>query len=223
MKILAIDTSTEACSVALYVDSATTTRYQIAPNQHTKLILPMIDEILSDSSLSLSQLDALAFTNGPGTFTGVRTATAVIHGLALSADIPIIAVSTLAVLAQGAISESRQIACAIDARMGQIYWALYKADEKNLMRLLGKESVCAPDAIELVTQQDRWFGVGSGWNSYAPIFQKKMGHSLASFRLGDYPTAIDICHLAAVAYECGQMTLDCTQAMPIYLRNNVTS
>lgn len=101
MKILAIDTATEACSAALHVDGVVTTKYEIAPRKHAELILTMVDELLSGSNLSLIQLDALAFGRGPGAFTGVRIATGVIQGLAMSADCPVVPVSTLAALAQG--------------------------------------------------------------------------------------------------------------------------
>ena len=107
MKILAIDTATEACSATLHIDGLVTTKYEIAPRRHAELILTMVDELLSASRLSLVQLDALAFGRGPGAFTGVRIATGVIQGLAMSADCPVVPVSTLAALAQGTISESK--------------------------------------------------------------------------------------------------------------------
>lgn len=221
MKILAIDTSTEACSAALYSDRTMTTKHQIAPREHAELILVMVDELLSESGLSLSQLDALAFARGPGAFTGIRIAAAVIQGLALSANRPVIAISTLAALAQGAISESKQIACAIDARMGEVYWALYQANDDYLMRLVGTESVCAPNAINLATKQGCWFGVGSGWNHYAETLQNKMGRLFNGFRLGDYPAATDVCDLAVDAYQLGHI-VDATEALPVYLRDKVT-
>ena len=221
MKILAIDTATEACSATLNIDGVVTSKYEIAPRKHAELILTMVDELLSASDISLTQLDALAFGRGPGAFTGVRIATGVIQGLAMSADCPVVPVSTLAALAQGAILESKQVACAIDARMGEVYWALYQADDKNIMQLVGEESVCPPDSVNIPTSVD-WFGVGSGWETYEQELQDRMGETLVRYRIGDYPSAENLCTLAVVAYERGEF-VDAADALPVYLRDKVTS
>lgn len=221
MKILAIDTATEACSTTLNIDGVVTSKYEIAPRKHAELILTMVDELLSASDISLTQLDALAFGRGPGAFTGVRIATGVIQGLAMSADCPVVPVSTLAALAQGAILESKQVACAIDARMGEVYWALYQADDKNIMQLVGEESVCPPDSVNIPTSVD-WFGVGSGWETYEQELQDRMRETLARYRIGDYPSAENICTLAVDAYQRGEF-VDAADALPVYLRDKVTS
>jgi len=186
----------------------------------------MVDELLSESGVLLSQLDALAFGRGPGAFTGVRIATGVIQGLAMSADLPVVPVSTLAALAQGAMTESKQLACAIDARMGEVYWALYQANDAAIMQLVGKEMVCSPDSIRFFdsgdsVESDSWFGVGSGWETYGSELQNQMGDALAGFRLGDYPSAKAICALAIDAYQRGD-TVDAAEALPVYLRDKVT-
>jgi len=221
LKLLAIDTATEACSAALHIDGVTTTKYEVAPRKHAELILTMIDELLSESSLSLGQLDALAFGRGPGAFTGVRIATGVIQGLSMSADCPVVPVSTLAALAQGVISESKQVACAIDARMGEVYWALYQANQDNIMQLVGEEIVCPPDATS-IPASDGWLGVGSGWQTYADELQSRLAESLSGFRVGDYPTAEAICTLAVDAYQRGE-AVDAAEAQPVYLRDKVTN
>ncbi len=221
MKLLAIDTATEACSAALHIDGVTTTKYEVAPRKHAELILTMINELLAESSLSLTQLDALAFGRGPGAFTGVRIATGVIQGLSMSADCPVVPVSTLAALAQGAISESKQIACAIDARMGEVYWGLYQANEDNIMQIVGEESVCSPDAVD-TPASDGWYGVGSGWETYANELQTRLAGSLSGFRPGDYPSAEAICTLAIDAYQRGE-AVDAAEAQPVYLRDKVTN
>ncbi len=226
MRLLAIDTATEACSAALHIDGAITTKYQVAPRKHAELILTMVDELLSESGVLLSQLDALAFGRGPGAFTGVRIATGVIQGLAMSADLPVVPVSTLAALAQGAMTESKQLACAIDARMGEVYWALYQANDAAIMQLVGEEIVCPPDSIRFFdsgdsVESDSWFGVGSGWETYGSELQNQMGDALAGFRLGDYPSAKAICALAIDAYQRGD-TVDAAEALPVYLRDKVT-
>ncbi len=219
MKILAIDTATEACSATLHIDGVVTSKYEIAPRQHAELVLTMVDELLSASDISLAQLDALAFGRGPGAFTGVRIATGVIQGLAMSADCPVVPVSTLAALAQGAIMESKQIACAIDARMGEVYWALYQANDKNIMHLVGKESVCPPDSV-IIPPSVNWFGVGSGWETYEQELQDRMAESLVHYRMGDYPSAENICTLAVDAYQRGEF-VDAADALPVYLRDKV--
>ena len=220
MKILAIDTATEACSAALHSNGMTTTKYEVAPRKHAELILTMVDELLSESGLLLTQLDALAFGCGPGAFTGIRIATGIVQGLAMSADLPVVPVSTLAALAQGAISESKQVACAIDARMGEVYWALYQADESKIMQLVGKENVCLPDSVN-IPNSGSWFGVGSGWETYGVELQEQMGSSLMGFRLGDYPSAEAVCTIAVGAYQRGDV-VDAAKALPVYLRNKVT-
>ncbi len=221
MKLLAIDTATEACSAALHIDGVTTTKYEVAPRKHAEFILSMVDELLAESSLSLTQLDALAFGRGPGAFTGVRIATGVIQGLSMSVDCPVVPVSTLAALAQGAISESKQVACAIDARMGEVYWGLYQANESNIMRLVGEECVCPPDAVH-IPASDGWYGVGSGWETYANELQTRLAGSLSGFRPGDYPSAEAICTLAIDAYQRGE-AVDAAEAQPVYLRDKVTN
>ncbi len=221
MKLLAIDTATEACSAALHIDGVTTLKYEVVPRKHAELILTMVDELLSESSLSLRQLDALAFGRGPGAFTGVRIATGVIQGLSMSADCPVVPVSTLAALAQGAISESKQIACAIDARMSEVYWGLYQANEDNIMQLVGEEIVCLPDAVH-IPASNGWLGVGSGWETYGNALQTRLAGSLSGFKLGDYPSAEAICTLAVDAYQRGEF-VDAAEAQPVYLRDKVTS
>jgi tRNA threonylcarbamoyladenosine biosynthesis protein TsaB len=135
LKILALDTATEACSAAIIVDSEISEKSLIAPRRHADLILSMIDELLSDSGVALSELDAIAFGRGPGAFTGIRIAAGIVQGLAYGADLPVIPISTLAALAQGTNENSDFIISAIDARMSEIYTAIY--------RLLSKEPIMA--------------------------------------------------------------------------------
>ena len=124
LKILAIDTSTEACSAALLLGDEVRERFAIAPRRHSELILRMIDELFRETGLTLSSLAGLAFGRGPGSFTGVRIASGVIQGLALGADLGVAPISTLAALAQGALRRtgSRQVLSVIDARMSEVYW-----------------------------------------------------------------------------------------------------
>ena len=221
MKLLAIDTATEACSAALYIAGQTHYLYEIAPRRHAELILPMVDKLLSDATITLRQLDAIAFGRGPGAFTGVRIATSVVQGLAMSSDLPVIPVSTLAALAQGALAQATAIACAIDARMGEVYWALYESDTHGISRLVGNESVSLPTAVT-VPQTGHWYGVGSGWESYKSKLQQRMGKRLQGYRANDFPSAQHIITLALPEWEAGNI-LPPEAALPVYLRNKVTN
>ncbi len=126
--MLAVETSTEACSAALYSDGEIQEKFEIAPREHTKLILPMIDALMADADLKPQQLDALAFSRGPGSFTGVRISTGIIQGIALGADLPVVPVSTLAAIAHHYLKNSTAECAftAMDARMGEIFWGVYQ-------------------------------------------------------------------------------------------------
>ena len=142
MKLLAIETSTEACSVALYVDGEIAERHELAPRRHTQLVLPWADELLAHAGLAKSQLDAIAVGRGPGAFTGVRLAIALAQGLALALDRPVLPVSTLATLAmQG---QGPRILAAIDARMGEVYLGAFLRDADGLVTADGAEQLGWP-------------------------------------------------------------------------------
>ena len=133
-RILAIETSSAACSAALSVDGEVVERDALAPRQHAALILPMIESLLAESGCAVGELDAIAFGRGPGSFTGVRIAASIVQGIAFAADLPVIPVSTLAALAFGAMRESSvpRVIAALDARREEVYWACYErtADER---------------------------------------------------------------------------------------------
>lgn len=221
MKILAIETSTEACSAALWVEGEITERYQLAPREHARLILPMAEALLDEAGVSLNQLDALAFGRGPGAFTGVRIATSVIQGIAFAADLPVIPVSSLAALAQGAYGEQRhaQIITAIDARMNELYWACYTVNENGLMCLQGEELVIAAELAPL-PEQAPWFGIGSGWQTYGEALRDRMSELLVGYNGACFPRAMDVALLAHAAYLRGE-TVNPEQALPVYIRDNV--
>ncbi|MGB5065729.1 MAG: tRNA (adenosine(37)-N6)-threonylcarbamoyltransferase complex dimerization subunit type 1 TsaB, partial [Candidatus Competibacter sp.] len=145
MKLLALDTATDACSAAVWVDGVVHERYELAPRRHAALILPMIEAVLAEAGLRPAQLDAVAFGRGPGAFTGVRIAVGIAQGIAFAADLPVVPVSTLAALALGVGRETghARLAVALDARMSEVYWGTYvvTADDAEL---LGEERVCAP-------------------------------------------------------------------------------
>lgn len=221
MKILAIDTSTEACSAALLIDGEIRERYQLAPREHARLILPMIDSLLAESELKLAHLDALAFGRGPGGFTGVRIATGVIQGLAFGADLPVTPVSSLAALAQGACQDTgaQCVLGAIDARMGEVYWGAYRAGEEGLVRLEGNETVCPPEQAHLPAGRG-WHGAGSGWETYQEELRARIGVALSAWEGQRHPRASHVALLGADLHR-GGLAVAAEQALPVYLRDEV--
>jgi tRNA threonylcarbamoyladenosine biosynthesis protein TsaB len=221
MKLLAIETATEACSAALYIDGAISERYEVAPRQHAELILSMMEQLLAEAELKSSQLDALAFGRGPGSFTGVRIATGVIQGVAFGLELPVVPVSTLAALAQGyyRTTGARRILPAFDARMQEIYWAAYEVSDNNLATLVGAEQVAAPESVQL-PEGEGWCGVGTGWSAYSEILVQRMDGRLSAVECDLYCHAQDVAQLAVRGYEAGEV-VSAELALPVYLRNQV--
>lgn len=221
MKLLAVETATEACSAALLIDGEVTERFEIAPRQHTQLILPMVDQLLSDAQLKLTDLDGLAFSRGPGAFTGVRIATGVIQGLAFSADLPVAPISTLAAMAYGQYRSAAQknILTAIDARMGEIYWAGYQFSDSGEMNESIPEQVIS-SAMAPLPESGEWFGVGSGWQSDGESLTARLGDRLVATNASLLPHAADIALLAVPIIERGD-GVSAANALPIYLRDQV--
>jgi tRNA threonylcarbamoyladenosine biosynthesis protein TsaB len=220
MKLLAVETSTEACSAALFVDGEVAERFELAPQKHTTLILPMIDALMAEADLKPQQLDALAFSRGPGSFTGVRIATGVIHGIALGADLPIVPVSTLAAIAQDAFERSDENTAfvAMDARMGEIFWGVYRRDVQGYAELAGEEAVTPADRIEFPDLQG--IGVGSGWAVYQQALMVRLAGRVSRYQADMLPRAGMIARLGARGFELG-LAVPVEQAMPVYLRDKV--
>jgi tRNA threonylcarbamoyladenosine biosynthesis protein TsaB len=226
MKLLAVETSTEACSAALIIDGVVSERFELAPKEHTRLILPMIDDLMLKAGLKPQQLDALAFSCGPGSFTGVRIATAVIQGIALGADLPIVPVSTLAAIAQDFFDNNNDkglnresVACnvaftAMDARMGEIFWGVYQRNEQGFAELIGKESVALAADVEFPDLIGT--GVGSGWG----VLMSRLGGRVSYCEIDNLPKAGAIARLGAIGFEQG-LAVAVEQAMPVYLRDKV--
>jgi len=180
----------------------------------------MIDELLDESGLLLSDLDALAFGRGPGAFTGVRIAAGITQGLAYGANLPVIPISTLAALAQGSKKSTQYILSAIDARMGEIYWAIFKVDSDGLVSGVSKELVSNPKDIVIPTNGE-FVGRGNGWLTYHETLTSKLGSQLIEFDGDTYPQSQDILSLAMRELERGN-TVKAEDALPVYLRNKVT-
>ncbi len=219
MKLLALDTATEACSAALLSGDAVYERHVIAPRRHAELILPMVDGVLTEAGLGLNDLDAIAFGRGPGAFTGVRIAAGVTQGLALGAGLPVIPVSSLAALAQTALGKAAVVLPAIDARMGEVYWAAYESDQDGLVTALAGEQVASPDAVR-VPSTGQIFGIGSGWGTYRERLERILDGQISGVDPDRFPLAKDMLPLAVREYNAGRC-VSAEQALPVYLRDNV--
>ncbi len=221
-KILALDTATEQCSVALMVGDKVYSRSEFAPRDHTKKILPMVDEVLKEAGLALSDLDALAFGRGPGSFTGVRIGIGIAQGLAFGADLPMIGVSTLAAMAQGAYRQHgvTHVASAIDARMSELYWSRVERQEDGSWNEIDAECVIPPSVLAEEVQKDdkTWAKVGTGWQAYADDLAALPLTLTESEIL--YPDSQDIVYLAQFEWAKGNTTA-VEDSSPVYLRDTV--
>jgi len=222
VKILAIETSTEACSAALLNDQCVNEKYQLAPRQHGQLILSMIDALLIEGGVKLAQIDVLAFGRGPGSFTGVRMAASVIQGLACATQLSVVPISTLQALAQTGYRElgASAVLAAIDARMQEVYWGAFYLNEQQLMMPTIQESVVAPVSVIIPTGKN-WTGVGSAWDPYHQQLSQCVGKQLQAVYPKQYPHAQDVALLARYELSVGNV-VTCQQALPVYLRDQVT-
>ncbi|MGL5948722.1 MAG: tRNA (adenosine(37)-N6)-threonylcarbamoyltransferase complex dimerization subunit type 1 TsaB [Aeromonas sp.] len=231
MKILAVDTATEACSAALLcVDEAGNervyARWEEAPRDHTKKILPMVQSVLDEAGVRLTELSAIAFGQGPGSFTGVRIGISVAQGLAFGVDVPLIGISTLAAMAQGAWAQHNacQVLAAIDARMDEVYLGAYQLSA-GVMQPLQTEVVSRPDelAAQWLPQGEPlagvWHSAGTGFDVYAePLSALACQVEHSAVRL---PRAEDMLPLAKAKWLAGEVCA-AHEATPVYLRDKVT-
>jgi tRNA threonylcarbamoyladenosine biosynthesis protein TsaB len=228
MKILAIDTATEACSVALLNDDVTDMIFEICPQQHSQRILPMIDKLLTKHGIKINDLDALAYGRGPGSFTGVRIATGVVQGLALGADLPVIEVSTLAAMAQQNYMQHGHLVTKvlIDARMQEVYFGHFEVQQdvaEGIVKERQREAVLTPaEAVakfaEISDDNQPYGRAGTGWEAYS--------EALITLQNADpinvlYPSAEYILPIAKQAFKDGK-TISVDNVTPIYLRDKVT-
>lgn len=218
MKLLAIDTSATACSVAIQIDDEVNVLHELAPMQQAQKILPMIDALLKASHLTLNQLDALAFGCGPGSFTGVRIAVSVMQGLGYAANLPLIPISSLAALAQAAYAELgwKKLLVAVDARIQEVYWGAYQVNHQDRVELIGKEIVCKPAEIPPILPAEEWCGVGNGWEVYAD----QIAYHPLKIDTSRLPMASAILTLAQEKYE-NRDWVSAETALPTYLRDDV--
>jgi tRNA threonylcarbamoyladenosine biosynthesis protein TsaB len=224
MKLLALDTATEACSTALLIDGIVHTEATEPGRGHAQRILPMIDALLATHSLRLEELDAIAVGHGPGGFTGVRLAVSVAQGLALGAGLPAVGISNLAAVAQLALDRnpaaSHVLVCN-DARMKEVYTALYVRSEAGLAGLIGAERVGSPDSVLLPSAVPGQCVVGAGraFRAY-PQIAARLGAGLFAVEDGLLPSAGEVARLAAASLRAGGGVAP-ERLQPVYLRNDV--
>ena len=219
MNILAIETSTESCSVALSCDDEVISRSEIAPRRHAELLLPMCEAVLAEAGVSRRQLDAIAVGRGPGAFTGVRLAISAAQGMALALSLPVIPISSLAALALDAPHDDNPILAVIDARMGEVYAGTFRHDDDGLVQALGIESVGSAETMPIPAGQ-HWNVIGSGWDTYPELIRSRLGAAPVSAQGRRYPQAASIVRLAFREFSIGH-ALAPERALPVYLRDKV--
>ena len=220
MNLLAIETATESCSVALIHGDELIARSEIAPRRHTELVLPMADELLAEAGIGRLALDAIAVGRGPGAFTGVRLAVSLAQGMALALDLPVITISSLAALAlEAPEEEGTAILAVIDARMGEIYAACYRRDGNGGLTALDDERIATADTLQL-PEASAWQVVGSGWARYAPVLSRRLTGTLHSADGQCYPQAAHVAELAIAEFKAGRGQ-EPELALPVYLRDKV--
>lgn len=220
MKLLAFETATEACSVALYVDGQVLERFEVAPRRHAELSLPWAEQLLAEAGIARNQLDAIALSRGPGAFTGVRLAIAIAQGIALALDRPLLPVSTLQTLALRAPADASRVLACIDARMGELYVARYLRDAEGELQLQERELLVAPEAVQLPADDSDWAGVGTGFAAGEGVLSTRLHSRLSSVDAQALPSAADVLKIAVPAMLRGEAIAP-ELVQPAYLRDNV--
>lgn len=217
MKILALETSTEFCSAALYLDGKISNKEILAERRHSEILLPMVHELLEESALALQQLDGIAFGAGPGSFTGLRIACGVAQGLAYATNLPVIGISTLEAVAQQI--EEQKIIVALDARMGEIYHAAYQKLTNYDWKVISPPALCLPQHAPSVPGNG-WVGCGSGFDVYREELSALYRENIHQIHFKLHPHAGEIAQLALPKFTDGSNT-DPANVTPVYIRNKV--
>jgi tRNA threonylcarbamoyladenosine biosynthesis protein TsaB len=216
MKLLVLDTSTEYCSAALWLDGQIRARRLLAEQRHSSLLLPMVDELLREAAMTLRQLDGIGYGAGPGSFTGLRIACAVTQGLALGADLPVVGVSTLESIAGQA--DADRVLTVLDARMAEVYWAAYQREPAG-WRCVIEPALALPESVR-VPDGDDWVGAGNGFAALGAVLRPHLTAQLVRIDDTIMPDAAAMAPLAVQAFERGE-GVDAALAAPIYLRDKV--
>lgn len=216
MKILALDTSTENCSAALWLDGELISRQIVAGQRHSELILPMLQELLGMAGVTLRMLSGIAFGAGPGSFTGLRIGCGVAQGLAFGADLPVAAISTLQALAAATPGE-RAVVC-LDARMGEVYHAAYENCE-GVWAIRCAPTLCRPQEVPALPGQD-WQAAGSGFAAYGEVLLARYAGQLVAVNAAAFPQAREMALLAVPVFGQG-LGVSAAEAAPFYVRDKV--
>lgn len=217
MKILALDTATEYCSVALWLDGECVASGRDAGREHSEILLPMIDALMSGAGLGLKALDAIAYGMGPGSFTGLRIACGVTQGLAFGADLPVIGIGTLLAMAEA--SDSDAVACCLDARMSEIYHAVYERGGDGDWVERVAPGLYSPRALPPLAK-GVWTGCGNAFVTYRDELADALGDALTTIKPGIMSHARQIAALAARELARGGGR-GADQALPVYIRDKV--
>ncbi|MDO8350973.1 MAG: tRNA (adenosine(37)-N6)-threonylcarbamoyltransferase complex dimerization subunit type 1 TsaB [Gallionella sp.] len=216
MKVLALETSTEYCSVALWQDSIVLEHCERVGQKHSEMLMPMLDVLLREAGVTMNQLDGIAFGAGPGSFTGVRIACGVTQGLAFGASLPVAGICTLLALAEA--SGQQRVIAALDARMGEIYCAAYEKHGKEWTTVC-EPCLCKPEDAPAVSGTG-WFGAGSGFAEFGGVLQTRYIAQLGGVNAAAVPQAAAIASLGAAQFASG-LGVDAALAQPFYLRDKV--
>ena len=219
MNLLAIDTSTDFCSVAASRGEAVFSRHERASQRQAETILGMVEELLAEAGVELARIRGIAYGEGPGSFTGLRIAAGVTQGLALARGIGVIGVGSLLALSEEAAKDAggRVIAC-LDAHKGEVYHAAYRRAGA------GWEEVSAPglyrpEAVPLAPGGD-WTGCGDGFAAYRERLAARLGERVSAIRPEAVPSARAVLKLAMPRFAAGEAK-DAATAVPVYLRDKV--
>jgi tRNA threonylcarbamoyladenosine biosynthesis protein TsaB len=215
MNILALDTSTEYCSVALWRDGAVIERCELVGQKHSELLINMLDTLLNDAGIRLAQVDGIAYGKGPGSFTGVRIACAT-QGLAFGANLSVAGICTLEALAEA--SGRTRVIAALDARMDEIYHAAYEKQD-SVWTTVSEPCLCKPEDAPPVPGEN-WFGAGSGFVTHGNALNERYAGQMLGVDASMVPQAAAIAALGAVQFLAGNGA-DAAQALPLYLRDKV--
>ncbi len=219
--LLAIDTCTELCSVAVQAGENIHTEAVDAPREHSQRLLPLVEKLIAEAGITLSALDGIVYGRGPGSFTGIRICVSMAQGLALGRDLPVYGVSTLDSMARQAASVCgiSDVVCAIDARMNEVYWAQYKI-ENGIAIAVTEEKVTHPDSVVLAELQGKTFaGCGTGFDAYPELL--KLNADAQTLETAKFPTAESMLKIGQIAWAQDKFTA-VDELAPVYVRDEVT-
>ncbi len=216
MRIVALETSSEYCSVALWLDGTVHARCEHVGQKHSEVLIPMLDVLLGEAGIKLTGIDGIAFGSGPGSFTGVRIACGAAQGLALGADLPVMGICTLLALAQASMQD--KVIAALDARMAEVYYATYERRDGEWLETCAP-SLCLPQSAPEV-EGNGWFGAGSGFLAHGVQLRGRYAANLVAVDEQAVPQASAVAQLAAPLLAAGH-GIDAAEALPFYLRDKV--